>query len=116
MEIFLGIRFSIVDYVSILGYGDLVYGNVTIKGVYYVARLGYSLFNIGQFCDNDLEVAFLKHICSIQSKGGKELLRGGRASNLYTIALPEIAKNYSVCLMATLTSSQAWLWHLLVSH
>nr|GFB48923.1 hypothetical protein [Tanacetum cinerariifolium] len=39
----------------ILGYGDLVQGNVTINRVYYVEGLNQNLFSVGQFCDADLE-------------------------------------------------------------
>ncbi|GJW85567.1 retrovirus-related pol polyprotein from transposon TNT 1-94 [Tanacetum coccineum] len=35
----------------ILGYGDLIQGNVTIKRVYYVEGLNHNLFSVGQFCD-----------------------------------------------------------------
>nr|GEX55528.1 integrase, catalytic region, zinc finger, CCHC-type, peptidase aspartic, catalytic [Tanacetum cinerariifolium] len=42
----------------ILGYGDLVQGNITINRVYYVEGLNHNLFLVGQFCDADLEVAF----------------------------------------------------------
>ncbi|GJY75507.1 hypothetical protein Tco_0480623, partial [Tanacetum coccineum] len=42
----------------ILGYGDLVQGNVTIKRVYYVEGLNHNLFSVSQFCDADMEVAF----------------------------------------------------------
>ncbi|GJZ24450.1 hypothetical protein Tco_0561909, partial [Tanacetum coccineum] len=41
----------------ILGYGDLVQGNVTIKRVYYVKGLNHNLFSVGEFCDADLEVS-----------------------------------------------------------
>ncbi|GJZ12219.1 hypothetical protein Tco_0547449, partial [Tanacetum coccineum] len=44
----------------ILSYRDLVQGTITIKRVYYVEGLNYNLFSVGQFCDADLEVAFLE--------------------------------------------------------
>nr|GFA45256.1 retrovirus-related Pol polyprotein from transposon TNT 1-94 [Tanacetum cinerariifolium] len=47
------------QFALILGYGDLVQGNVTINRV-YVEGLNHNLFSIGQFCDADLEVAFRK--------------------------------------------------------
>nr|GEU36707.1 hypothetical protein [Tanacetum cinerariifolium] len=51
------------QFAPILGYGDLVQGNVTIKRVYYVEGLNHNLFSIGQFCETDLEVAFrLSHL------------------------------------------------------
>ncbi|GJR89766.1 retrovirus-related pol polyprotein from transposon TNT 1-94 [Tanacetum coccineum] len=35
---------------------DLVQGNFTVKGVYYVEGLNHNLFYVGQFCDADLEL------------------------------------------------------------
>ncbi|GKD16206.1 hypothetical protein Tco_1205364 [Tanacetum coccineum] len=42
----------------IIGYGDLVQGNIMINRVYYVEGLNHNLFSVGQFCDADFEVAF----------------------------------------------------------
>nr|GEV77826.1 hypothetical protein [Tanacetum cinerariifolium] len=47
---------------------------------------------------------------------GLDLLTGDRSSNLYTIALNEIALNSSSCLLAMASSSQSWLWHQCLSH
>nr|GEV67882.1 hypothetical protein [Tanacetum cinerariifolium] len=56
VEKFLGtIHFGNDQFVPILGYGDLVQGNVMINRVYYVEGLNYNLFSVGQFCDADLE-------------------------------------------------------------
>nr|GEU80657.1 hypothetical protein [Tanacetum cinerariifolium] len=56
VEKFLGtIRFGNDQFAPILGYEDLVQGNVTIKRVYYVRGLNHNLFSVGQFCDADLE-------------------------------------------------------------
>nr|GEZ76509.1 hypothetical protein [Tanacetum cinerariifolium] len=67
---FLGtIKFGNDQIASILGYGDLVQGAITIKRVYYVEGLNHNLFSIGQFCDADLEVAFRKstwYICDLK--------------------------------------------------
>ncbi|GKE68049.1 hypothetical protein Tco_1526121, partial [Tanacetum coccineum] len=60
----------------ILGYGDLVQGNVTIKRVCYVEGLNHNLFSVGQFCDVDLEVAFRKSTCYIRDLKGNDLLIG----------------------------------------
>nr|GEV05896.1 hypothetical protein [Tanacetum cinerariifolium] len=40
---------------AILGFGDLQWGNILITRVYFVERLGYNLFSVGQFCDSNLE-------------------------------------------------------------
>nr|GEV51120.1 copia protein [Tanacetum cinerariifolium] len=67
VEKFLGtVRFGNDQFAPILGYGDLVQGNVMINRVYYVEGLNYNLFSIGQFCDADLEVAFRKSTCFVR--------------------------------------------------
>nr|GEZ98284.1 hypothetical protein [Tanacetum cinerariifolium] len=56
VEKFLGtVRFGNDQFAPILGYGDLVQGNVTINRVYYVEGLNHNLFSVGQFCDANLE-------------------------------------------------------------
>nr|GEU86761.1 retrovirus-related Pol polyprotein from transposon TNT 1-94 [Tanacetum cinerariifolium] len=63
---------------TILGYGDLVQGTITIKRVYYVEELNHNLFSVGQFCDADLEVTFWKSTCYICDLKGNNLLTGYR--------------------------------------
>nr|GEV09508.1 retrovirus-related Pol polyprotein from transposon TNT 1-94 [Tanacetum cinerariifolium] len=103
MEEFLG---------TVIGvYGDVVIGSMKIKKVYYVKGLGHNLFSVGKFCDKGLEVAFQKSTCFVRTEDGVDLLTGDRSSNLYTIALNEVASNSSTCLLAKDSSSQSWLWH-----
>nr|GEV54282.1 hypothetical protein [Tanacetum cinerariifolium] len=112
MEKFLGtVRFSNNDFAVIVGYGDVVIGSMTIKKVYYVEGLGHNLFSVRQFCDKGLEVAFRKSTCFVRKEDGVDLLNSDRSSNLYTIALNEVASNSSTCLLAKASSSQSWLWH-----
>nr|GFB80880.1 integrase, catalytic region, zinc finger, CCHC-type, peptidase aspartic, catalytic [Tanacetum cinerariifolium] len=67
VEKFLGtVRFDNDQFEPILGYRDLVQGNVTINEVYYVEGLNHNLFSVGQFCDADLEVAFQKSTCFVR--------------------------------------------------
>nr|GEU85208.1 hypothetical protein [Tanacetum cinerariifolium] len=63
-------------FAPILGYGDLVQGNIIINRVYYVEGLNHNLFSVGQFCDADLEVAFWKSTCFIRDLQGNDLLIG----------------------------------------
>nr|GEX14638.1 integrase, catalytic region, zinc finger, CCHC-type, peptidase aspartic, catalytic [Tanacetum cinerariifolium] len=101
VEKFLGtVRFSNNDFVVIAGYGDVVIGSTTIKKVYYVEGLGHNLFSVGQFYDKGLEVTFRKSTCFVRNEDGVDLLTGDRSSNLYTIALNEVASNSSTCLLA----------------
>nr|GEX96653.1 hypothetical protein [Tanacetum cinerariifolium] len=97
-------------------YGDLVQGAVTIKRVYYVEGLNHNLFSVGQFCDADLEVAFRKSTCYIRDLKGNDLLTGSRGTDLYSITLQDTTSLNPICLMAKVTSSQAWLWHRRLSH
>ncbi|GKF28955.1 hypothetical protein Tco_0095297 [Tanacetum coccineum] len=57
------VSFGNDQFAPILGYGDLIQGNVTIKRVYYVEGLNHNLFS------------------------GNDLLTGSRGSDLYTISL-----------------------------
>ncbi|GJS09762.1 retrovirus-related pol polyprotein from transposon TNT 1-94 [Tanacetum coccineum] len=117
VEKFLGIvRFGYNDFTVIAGYGDVVIKSMTIKKVYYVEGLRHNLFSVGQFCDKSLEVAFQKYSCLVRTEDGVDLLTGDRSSNLYTIALNDVALNSSACLLEKASSSQSWLWHQHLSH
>ncbi|GJY42556.1 hypothetical protein Tco_0429826 [Tanacetum coccineum] len=78
-----------LSYAPILGYGDLLQGNITIKRVYYVEGLNHNLFSVGQFCDADLEVAFWKSTCFVRDLQGNDLLTGNRGTDIDTISLQE---------------------------
>nr|GEV84687.1 integrase, catalytic region, zinc finger, CCHC-type, peptidase aspartic, catalytic [Tanacetum cinerariifolium] len=110
------VKFENDQIATILGYGDLVQGAVTIKRVYYVEGLNHNLFSVGQFCDADLDVAFRKSTCYICDLKGNDLLTGSRGTYLYSITLQDISSPNPICLMAKATSSQAWLWHRRLSH
>nr|GEZ32837.1 hypothetical protein [Tanacetum cinerariifolium] len=117
VEKFLGtIRFGNDQFAPIIGYGDLVQGNVIINRVYYVKGLNHNLFSVGQFCDADLEVSFRKYTCFVRDLQGNDLLVGNHGSNLYTISLQESTSSTPLCLMAKATPTQAWLWHRRLSH
>ncbi|GKA73448.1 retrovirus-related pol polyprotein from transposon TNT 1-94 [Tanacetum coccineum] len=60
---FLGtIRFGNDHVATIMGFGDLQWGNILITRVYFVEGLGHNLLPVGQFCDSDLE-----NHCPLQS-------------------------------------------------
>nr|GEZ45826.1 hypothetical protein [Tanacetum cinerariifolium] len=88
MKKFLGtVCFGNNDFTVIAGYGDVVIGSMMIK----------------------------KSTCFVRNEDGVDLLTGDRSSNLYTIALNEVASNSSTCLLAK-APSQSWLWHQRLSH
>ncbi|GJW07212.1 hypothetical protein Tco_1569635 [Tanacetum coccineum] len=88
MEKFLGtVQFGNDQFAPILGYGDLVQENVTIKRVYYVEGLNHNLFFVGQFCDADLEVDFWKSTCYVRDLKGNDLVKGSHGTDLYSITL-----------------------------
>ncbi|GJW62609.1 retrovirus-related pol polyprotein from transposon TNT 1-94 [Tanacetum coccineum] len=117
VEKYLGtVHFGNDQFAPILGYGDLVQGNITIKRVYYVEGLNHNLFSVGQFCDADLEVAFRKSTCFVRDLQGNDLLIGNRGTDLYTISLQETTSSTPICLMAKASPTQAWLWHRRLSH
>ncbi|GJZ14725.1 retrovirus-related pol polyprotein from transposon TNT 1-94 [Tanacetum coccineum] len=117
VEQFMGtMKFGNDQIASILGYGDMVLGNITIKRVYYVDGLNYNLLSLGQFCDADLEVAFRKSTSYICDLKGNDLLKGSRGTDLYSITLQDTSTSNPIFLMAKASSSQAWLWHRRLSH
>ncbi|GJU19128.1 putative reverse transcriptase domain-containing protein [Tanacetum coccineum] len=117
VEKFMGtVRFGNDHFAAITGYGDYVQGNITICHVYYVEGLGHNLFNVGQFCDGDLEVAFRSKTCYMRNLEGDDLLIGYHESNLYTISIPDMAASLPVCLMSKASSTKSWLWHRSLSH
>nr|GEU60153.1 retrovirus-related Pol polyprotein from transposon TNT 1-94 [Tanacetum cinerariifolium] len=83
------VRFGNDQFAPILGYGDLVQGNVTINR---------------------------KSTCFVRDLQGNDLLTGNRGSDLYTISLQESTSLTLLCLMAKATPTQAWLWHRRFSH
>nr|GEU84468.1 hypothetical protein [Tanacetum cinerariifolium] len=56
------VRFRNDHVTTILGFGDLQWGNILIARVYFVEGLGHKLFSIRQFCDSDLERLHLLHM------------------------------------------------------
>ncbi|GKA23527.1 putative ribonuclease H-like domain-containing protein [Tanacetum coccineum] len=117
VEKYLGIvHFGNDQFAPILGYGDLVQGNITINRVYYVEGLNQNLFSVGKLCDTDLEVAFWKSACFVRDLQGNDLLTGNHGSGIYTISLQEMTSSTPICFMAKASPTQAWLWHRRLSH
>ncbi|GKA28333.1 retrovirus-related pol polyprotein from transposon TNT 1-94 [Tanacetum coccineum] len=110
------VHFGNDQFALILGYGDLVQGNIMINRVYYVEGLNHNLFLVGQFCDADLEVAFWKSTCFVRDLQGNDLLTGNRGSDLYTISLQETTSSTPLYLMDKASPTQAWLRHQRLSH
>nr|GEU89029.1 retrovirus-related Pol polyprotein from transposon TNT 1-94 [Tanacetum cinerariifolium] len=110
------VHFGNDQFALILGYGDLVQGNITINRVYYVEGLNHNLFLVGQFCDGDLEVPFWKSTCFVRDLHGNDLLTGNYGSDLYTNSLQETTSSTPICLIAKTSPTQAWLWHQRLYH
>nr|GEX15427.1 hypothetical protein [Tanacetum cinerariifolium] len=110
------VRFENDHVATILGFGDLQWGNILITRVYFVEGLCHNLFSVGQFCDSDLEVAFRRNACFVRNLEGVDLLKGDRSTNLYTINLHDMVSASPICLMARASSNKSWLWHQRLSH
>ncbi|GJS46100.1 retrovirus-related pol polyprotein from transposon TNT 1-94 [Tanacetum coccineum] len=103
VEKYLGtVCFGTDQFDPILGYGDLVQGNIMINRVYYVKGLNHNLFSVGQFCDADLEVAFRKSTCFVRDLQGNDLLTEEDAqfqqdefTNPFCTPLREVAESSS---------------------
>nr|GEV49033.1 retrovirus-related Pol polyprotein from transposon TNT 1-94 [Tanacetum cinerariifolium] len=114
---FIGIvRFRNDQFGAIMGYGDYVIGDSVISRVYYMERLGHSLFFVGQFYDSNMEVAFRKHSCYVRDTDGVELIKGFRGSNLYTISVEDMMKSFPICLLSKASKNKSWLWHRRLNH
>ncbi|GJR33082.1 retrovirus-related pol polyprotein from transposon TNT 1-94 [Tanacetum coccineum] len=111
IEKYLGaVHFGNEQFALILGYEDLVQGNITIKRVYCVEGLNHNLFSVGQFCDADLEVAFRKSTCFVRDLQGNDLLTGNRRTDLYIISLQETTSSLHLT-HAKATPIKHGLWH-----
>ncbi|GJR73502.1 retrovirus-related pol polyprotein from transposon TNT 1-94 [Tanacetum coccineum] len=110
------VRFGNDHIARIMGYSDYQLGNMTISRVYYVKGLRHNLFFVGQFCDEDLEVAFQKNTCFIRNLEGVNLLSGSRDINLYTISLDDMLKTSPIYLLSKASKTKSWLWHHRLSH
>ena len=114
---FLGtVRFGNNHYAPICGFGDIIQGGITIRCVSYVHGLSHNLLSVGQFCDNNLEVAFRKTWCKVRTYEGVDLITGSRSSNLFTINLANTQPTTDTCLLSKASTYQAWLWHRRLSH
>ncbi|GJW78068.1 integrase, catalytic region, zinc finger, CCHC-type containing protein [Tanacetum coccineum] len=117
VEKFIGtVRFGNDHFGAIMGYGDYVIGDSVISRVYYVEGLGHNLFSVGQFCDSDLEVAFIKYTCFVRDINGADLLKGSRSTNFYTISIDDMMKSSPICLVSKASKSKSWLWHRRLNH
>ncbi|GJS92095.1 retrovirus-related pol polyprotein from transposon TNT 1-94 [Tanacetum coccineum] len=83
---------------------------------YYIEGLGHKLFSVGQFCDANLEVAFLKNTCFIRNLEGVDLLFESRDTNLYTISLDDMLNTSPICLLSKASKTKSWLWHRRLSY
>ncbi|GKB20748.1 retrovirus-related pol polyprotein from transposon TNT 1-94 [Tanacetum coccineum] len=92
------IRFVNDQSAEITGYGDYLLGSVTICHVYYVEGLKHNIFSVDQFCDDDLEVAFRSKMCYVRDLEGEDLLSRVHDSNLYKIAILDMAASSPMCL------------------
>nr|GEV09899.1 hypothetical protein [Tanacetum cinerariifolium] len=89
------VRFSNEQFAPILGYKDLVQGNVTINRVYYVEGLNHNLFSVGQFCDADLKVAFRKSTCFVRDLQGNDLLVASINGKKYILVIVDDYSRYT---------------------
>nr|GEU38457.1 retrovirus-related Pol polyprotein from transposon TNT 1-94 [Tanacetum cinerariifolium] len=63
-----------------------------------------------------LDMEIWKSTCYIRDLKGNDLLTGSRGTDLYSITLQDTNCPNPVCLMAKVSSSQAWLWHRRLSY
>nr|GEU72026.1 retrovirus-related Pol polyprotein from transposon TNT 1-94 [Tanacetum cinerariifolium] len=103
------VKFGNDHFGTIMGYRDYVIGDSVISRVYYVEGLGHNLFSVGQFCNSDLKVAFMKHSCYVRVTDGVELFKGSRGSNLYTISVEDMMSHpLSACCPKPLNTNHGY--------
>ncbi|GKD96937.1 retrovirus-related pol polyprotein from transposon TNT 1-94 [Tanacetum coccineum] len=110
------VRFANDHFGAIMGCRDYVIGDSVISRVYYVEGLGHNLLSIRQFCNSDLEVAFMKHSCYVRDTDGVKFIKGSRGSNLYTISVEDMMKSSPICLLSKASKNKSWLWHRRLNH
>nr|GEW72916.1 retrovirus-related Pol polyprotein from transposon TNT 1-94 [Tanacetum cinerariifolium] len=86
------VRFENDHVATILGFGDLQWGNILITRVYFVEGLSHNLFSVGQFCDSDLKVAFRRNACFVRNLKGSWLWHQ-RLSHLNFNTINDLARN-----------------------
>nr|GEV24038.1 retrovirus-related Pol polyprotein from transposon TNT 1-94 [Tanacetum cinerariifolium] len=101
------VRFDNDQFALILGYGDLVQGNITFSKVYYVEGLNHNLFSVGQFCDADLEVAFWKSTYFVRDLQGNDLCNTPILTNIAAKANLGTKKHTVVPISTRKAKSQA---------
>ena len=92
------------------GYGNLVFGNVTIKNISLVEGLKHNLLSISQFCDKGYIVQFKKEMCLISSRKDETLaLHGVRKGNLFIADLNSASEGEVSCFYSKASSEESWL-------
>nr|GEV81959.1 retrovirus-related Pol polyprotein from transposon TNT 1-94 [Tanacetum cinerariifolium] len=91
-------------------------GNHALLTNFVEKFLGTVCFGNNDFAVIAGSMTIKKSTCFARNEDGVDLLTGDRSSNLYTIALNEVASNSLTCLLTKASSSQTWLWHQRLSH
>ncbi|GJY68309.1 retrovirus-related pol polyprotein from transposon TNT 1-94 [Tanacetum coccineum] len=98
--------------VKVVGRGNITHDSITITNVKHVSGLAFNLTSVGQLCDDDCVVRFIKVDCTI-SKNCKTLAKGHRRNSLYTCKLGDNSKQ-QICLTSMVDNSM--LWHKRLGH
>ncbi|KAI3669249.1 hypothetical protein L6452_40476 [Arctium lappa] len=90
------VRFGNDQVLPILGYGDIIQDNITIRKVSYVEGLGHNLFSIGKFSDKGLEVNFKAKRCSVNMQRQVKLLRTDNGTELKNKTVDEYLESVGI--------------------
>ncbi|GJR05217.1 retrovirus-related pol polyprotein from transposon TNT 1-94 [Tanacetum coccineum] len=91
-------------------------GTVRFRNDQVAKIMGYGDYQLGNFYDAGLEVAFWKNTCFIRNLEGVDLLSGSRDTNFYTISLDDMLKTSPIYLLSKASKTKSWLWHRRLSH
>ncbi|GJS88272.1 retrovirus-related pol polyprotein from transposon TNT 1-94 [Tanacetum coccineum] len=82
-------------------------------------RLRHNLFSEGNFVILILKLPIISErylLCFVIIKVQKDILKGSRSTNLYTISIDEMMKSSQICLLSKASKSKSWLWHRRLNH
>lgn len=104
------IRLGDNHYINAHGFGLVITSNERINNVHFVRNIGSNLSSFAQTTDNDIQIVTNKQHMLFQ-KDGKEIARGVRTGNVYTVHFDvQLAQPQTAC-AATLEE-----WHQRFGH
>ncbi|KAJ9546442.1 hypothetical protein OSB04_018985 [Centaurea solstitialis] len=101
----------------IKGYGMIFKGEVRMNQVSCVDGLKHNLISVSQLCDNGMDVLFKMKFCVMYKADTLvEVMRANRRGDLYPMCFDTSEAKEEICLISSVKSEKAWLWHIRFCH